>query len=179
MTADTAAPGSPQPRIDGTISRCAVELIGMNSVKPCTRPRTMASMMVIGLLFSGQWSAASGQIKKTLATDHSHLPDHRQNHRTATHFLAEVALEQTAHFLLRDVVVEQFIGRTRVQHLHELCANLGEDVLAFVDVQKPACDDLRLASDTPVRIDGDDDDHESILSEVLAIAYDDLRHFLR
>src|SRR5438552_16923697 len=45
MTADAAAPGSPQPRRTGTISRWAVELMGMNSVRPWTRPRTRASRM--------------------------------------------------------------------------------------------------------------------------------------
>ena len=66
-----------------------------------------------------------------------------------------------------------------MQHLHELCADLGEDVLALVDVHKSARDDLRLASDVPARIDRHDDDHESILGEMLAVAHDDLRHFLR
>src|SRR5229473_2085247 len=157
MTADAAAPGSPHPRTDGTISRCAVELMGMNSVRPWTRPRTIASMMVMFLL---------------------HLPNHRQDHRPPSHFLAEVAFEEAAHFLLSEIVVEQFVRPALMQHLHELCANLGQDVLALVDMEQSAGDDLRLPPDIPVGVDGYDHDDEAVFCEMLAVADDDLRNFL-
>src|SRR4051794_33857737 len=43
MIAVNAAPGSSQPNAVPTMRRCALEEIGRNSVRPCTRPRTTAS----------------------------------------------------------------------------------------------------------------------------------------
>ena len=40
-TAVNAAPGSSQPSIAGTIFKCAVLLIGINSVSPCTIASTI------------------------------------------------------------------------------------------------------------------------------------------
>src|ERR671933_42729 len=42
-----AAPGSPQPRASPTTRRCALEEMGRNSVRPCTSPRTTASIQLI------------------------------------------------------------------------------------------------------------------------------------
>ena len=42
MIASNAAPGSGQPSSAGTMRRCAVELMGRNSVMPWTSPRTTA-----------------------------------------------------------------------------------------------------------------------------------------
>src|SRR5438309_8877711 len=94
ITALAAAAGSPHPSMTGTISRCAVELMGMNSVSPCTRPRTMASVMFILL-----YPAPQGELL--------HLPDHRQDQRPAAHGLAEVALQHGPHLLLQNVGVDQ------------------------------------------------------------------------
>ena len=54
-----------------------------------------------------------------------------------------------------------------------------EHVLAGVDVHEAAGDDLRVADQLPVAVDGDDDDDEAVLGEVLAVAHDHLRHLLR
>ncbi len=43
VTAVKAAPGSSQPNSWDRISRCALDEIGRNSVRPWTMPRTMAS----------------------------------------------------------------------------------------------------------------------------------------
>ena len=43
ITAENAAPGSCHPNSAGTIRKCAVLLIGKNSVSPCTTARTIAS----------------------------------------------------------------------------------------------------------------------------------------
>src|SRR3954463_8466240 len=43
MIAVNAAPGSFQPNAVPTMRRWALEEIGRNSVRPCTRPRTTAS----------------------------------------------------------------------------------------------------------------------------------------
>src|SRR6476659_4575066 len=42
MTAVNAAPGSSQPANAGTMRRCAVLETGRNSVRPCTKPSTIA-----------------------------------------------------------------------------------------------------------------------------------------
>src|SRR6266851_3205258 len=47
ITAEKAAPGSDQPSSSGTMRRWAVELIGRNSVSPCTMPRTTASSQLM------------------------------------------------------------------------------------------------------------------------------------
>src|SRR5215211_6584264 len=44
VIAVNAAPGSPQPNASPTMRRCALDEIGRNSVRPCTRPRTTASI---------------------------------------------------------------------------------------------------------------------------------------
>src|SRR5215203_492115 len=96
MTAETAAPGSPQPRSSGTSLRWPVEEMGMNSVRPWTRPRTIASTM-----------------------DKSHLPNHRQDQRPPSHVLAEVALQECAHLFLQHVGIAQLGGRTFGKHANE------------------------------------------------------------
>src|SRR3954468_22541310 len=115
MTALAAAPGSPQPRRIGTIARCAVEEIGMNSVSPWTRPRTIASMMDMAPQRKGAecWvlsaESENGCLDSALSTLHSalgfdlHLPDDRQDHRSPSHCFAEVAFEQRANFFLGKV----------------------------------------------------------------------------
>src|SRR4030042_3447669 len=47
MTAENAAPGSSHPSNAGTSRRCAILLMGRNSVTPWTIPRTPASNKVI------------------------------------------------------------------------------------------------------------------------------------
>ena len=59
MTAVNAAPGSCQPNSAGTIFKCAVLLIGMNSVSPCTIANTMISSHVINTAFSRKRAGAS------------------------------------------------------------------------------------------------------------------------
>src|SRR3954449_2413807 len=43
VTAVNAAPGSSQPKMDAAMRWWALEEMGKNSVRPCTRPRTIAS----------------------------------------------------------------------------------------------------------------------------------------
>src|SRR5581483_9511583 len=98
MTAEAAAPGSPHPSSTGTISRCAVEEMGMNSVKPCTRPSTTASR--IDIVSAKSHTPAQ---HSALGTPFLHLPDHRQNHRPPPHGPAKVALECGAHRFLQQL----------------------------------------------------------------------------
>src|SRR5437660_8464116 len=108
----------------------------------------------------------------------SHLPNHRQDQRPASHFFSEVALEHRAHLFLKEVGVAKLVGRTFVKDANERGADLVEDVLALVDVYEAAGDDLRIANEPAVRVDRYDDDHESILGEMLPVPHHDLRHFL-
>src|SRR4051795_829339 len=102
----------------------------------------------------------------------SHLPDHGQDQRPATHRLAEVALQQGAHLLLQDVGITKLLGSAFTKDACQHAAHFVEHFLAGVDVHEAAGDDLGLPDEHSVRVDGHDDDHEAFFGEVLPVAHD-------
>src|SRR4051812_24188638 len=108
-----------------------------------------------------------------------HLPNHRQDHRPATHFFSKVPFELRAHFFLHHLDVAQLVGPAGLDQLHELCADLVEHVAAGVDMHQAAGDDLGVAHQLSVRVQRHHHDHEAVLREVLAVAHHHLRHLLR
>src|SRR5712692_4354569 len=96
----------------------------------------------------------------SLITFLSHLPNYGQNHRPPAHFLSEVALEKSPHLLLDNFEVAQLVGVALTDQLHELCADVVEDVLAGVHMYQAARDDLGIANQLSPGIECHHDDDE-------------------
>src|SRR5258708_101817 len=108
-----------------------------------------------------------------------HFPDDGQDQRAPPHRFAEVAFEESAHLLLQQIGIAQFLGPAFAEHVGEHPTDVAEDVVGGVDMDETARDDLRVPYQTSVAVHGNDHDDEAILRQVLAVPHHDLGHFLR
>src|SRR5215472_18674415 len=136
ITAENAAPGSCQPNNSGAMRRWAVELMGRNSVIPCTIPRTTASSQLMSRA-TYRWLSPSGthlpRVEILLLLGGQGIEPHAHRLQFEPGDLLVDVAGHRVHLLLQLVVVldhplaaERLIGEGHVHHRRGMTLSGGE-----------------------------------------------------
>src|SRR5215831_921220 len=138
ITAENAAPGSCQPNNSGAMRRWAVELMGRNSVIPCTIPRTTASSQLmsrptISLAQSNSSGADLPRVEILLLLRGQGVEPHAHRLQFEPGDLLVDVVGHRVHLALQLVVVldhplaaERLIGEGHIHHRRGMTLGGGE-----------------------------------------------------